>query len=103
MNGESTHSRLRATTRSQEGGTGSCSMSPRAKAKRMKMAKMYSRSGSAASKRLFSGAPRGTELVKDEPVSEDGVNVKSSRAILETLVNNCNMYLHPKVTRKILL
>ena len=40
---ESTFStRLRATTRSQEGGTGSCSLSPRAKAKRMKMAhKMY--------------------------------------------------------------
>lgn len=106
MNGESTHSRLRATTRSQEGGTGSCSMSPRAKAKRMKMAKMYSnsRSGSAASKRLFSGAPRGTDSAKDEHVvSEEGVNVKSSRAILETLVNNCNMYLHPKVTRKIFL
>ena len=31
--------------------------------------------------------------------AEEGVNVKSSRAILETLVNNCNMYLHPKVIR----
>ena len=65
------------------------------------MAKMYSssptRAASGASKRLFSGAPR-TDLAKDELVSDEGVNVKSSRAILETLVNNCNMYLHPKVT-----
>ena len=33
--------------------------------------------------------------------AEEGVNVKSNRAILETLVNNCNMYLHPKVKRSV--
>ena len=72
----------------------------------MKLAnKMYNSSScsptrAAASKRLFSGAPRGNDsAARDElaATAEEGVNVKSSRAILETLVNNCNMYLHPKV------
>ncbi len=105
--------RLRATTRNQEGGVGS---SPSKIKSRASSTVSSSSSPSKwlspkSSKRIFNSASASSSKSQRRESSaslssdseavavSEGVNVNSTRAILETMVNNCNLYMHPKVSK----